>query len=252
MTRQGATKTPKAKNTEAVYIQAPAFPKLRSGALASRHRSPRWTAPQDAQRWDRRRVEQWQQLGPLFLFQRPKFLGLAPNRRERVAVASEAFRGEFYQKVDAKARVSIPAAFRRILEAEDPSSPEFPRPRVYMVYGGAKRNFVECYSKVGADALAARIEAMELGSPDRDRAERDLISRSAMVEIEPDGRVVLPLKVRVKMGFAEMEGGGEAAFAGYTNRFKLYRREVYDAEFGDEDDDGVDPLALVGRAARAG
>ena len=32
-------------------------------------------------------------------------------------MASEAFRGEFYQKVDAKARVSIPAAFRRILDA---------------------------------------------------------------------------------------------------------------------------------------
>jgi MraZ protein len=169
-----------------------------------------------------------------------------------LAVASEAFRGEFYQKVDAKARVSIPAAFRRILEAEDPSSPEFPRPRVYMVYGGAKRNFVECYSKSGADALAEKIEAMELGSPERDRAERDLISRSVMVEIEPDGRIVLPAKVRAKMGFAEMDGGGEAAFAGYTNRFKLYRREIYDAEFGDEEDDGIDPLALVGRAARAG
>ena len=171
---------------------------------------------------------------------------------EPSGVASEAFRGEFYQKVDAKARVSIPAAFRRILESEDPSSPEFPRPRVYMVYGGAKRNFVECYSKAGADALAEKIEAMELGSSERDRAERDLISRSVMVEIEPDGRIVLPAKVRAKMGFSEGDMAGEAAFAGYTNRFKLYRREVYDAEFGDEDDDGVDPLALVGRAARAG
>ena len=37
-------------------------------------------------------------------------------------MVSEAFRGEFYQKVDSKARVSIPAAFRRILEAEDPAS----------------------------------------------------------------------------------------------------------------------------------
>jgi MraZ protein len=167
-------------------------------------------------------------------------------------VASEAFRGEFYQKVDAKARVSVPAAFRRILEAEDPSSPEFPRPRVYMVYGGAGRNFVECYSKAGADALAAKIDAMEWGSPERDRAERELISRSVMVEIEPDGRIVLPAKVRAKMGLIEAEAGGEAAFAGYTNRFKLYRRDVYDAEFGDGDDDGVDPLALVGRAMRAG
>jgi MraZ protein len=166
-------------------------------------------------------------------------------------MVTEAFRGEFYQKVDSKARVSIPAAFRRILEAEDPATEDFPRPRVYMVYGGKLRNFVECYSKTGADALAAKIEAMELGSPDRDRAERDLISRSVMVEIEPDGRIVLPLKVRAKMGFSADDSAGEAAFAGYTNRFKLFRREVYDAE-AEDDEDGVDPLALVGKAARVG
>ena len=170
-------------------------------------------------------------------------------------MASEAFRGEFYQRVDGKARVSIPAAFRRILESEDPSSPEFPRPRIYMVYGGKKRSFVECYSKAGADRLAEQIEAMELGSPARERAERDLISRSVMVEIDPEGRIVLPPKVREKMGFLgdDLTGGGEAAFAGFTNRFKLHRREVYDAEMAEEEDDeDVDPLALVGRAHRGG
>jgi MraZ protein len=96
---------------------------------------------------------------------------------------------------------------------------------------------------------------MELGSPERDRAERDLISRSVMVEVEPDGRIVLPAKVREKMGFVgdDLTSGGEAAFAGYTNRFKLYRREVYEAELAEDDeDDTVDPLALVGRASRAG
>ena len=170
-------------------------------------------------------------------------------------MASEAFRGEFYQKVDSKARVSIPAAFRRILGAEDPVTETNPRPRRYMVYGGKHRRCVECYSRAGADALAAKIEAMELGSPERDRAERDLISRSVMIEVEPDGRIVLPPKVREKMGFLgeDLAGGGEAAFAGFTNRFKLYRREVYEAELAEEDDDdGVDPLALVGRASRGG
>ena len=167
-------------------------------------------------------------------------------------MGSEAFRGEFYQKVDAKARVSVPAAFRRILEAEDPSSPEFPRPRIYMVYGGRARSFVECYSKSGADALAATIEAMEMGSPERERAERDLISRSVMAEIEPDGRIVLPPKVREKMGLGagDLTAGAEAAFAGFTNRFKLYRRETYDAEQAMEDGDATDPLTLVGRALR--
>ncbi|MBK6466436.1 MAG: division/cell wall cluster transcriptional repressor MraZ [Rhodobacter sp.] len=167
---------------------------------------------------------------------------------------SEAFRGEFYQKVDQKARVSIPAAFRRILDADDPQKGEKNGTRLYMVYGGKTRRFVECYSKAGADALAARIEGMDLGSAERDRAERDLISRSVMVEIEPDGRIVLPPKVREKMGFLgeDLSSGGEAAFAGFTNRFKLYRREVYEAELADDDEDDTDPLTLVGRARRSG
>ncbi len=124
-----------------------------------------------------------------------------------------------------------------------------------MVYGGKTRRFVECYSKAGADALAARIEGMELGSPERDRAERDLISRSVMVEIEPDGRIVLPAKVREKMGFLGADltnDGGECVFAGFTNRFKLYRREVYEAELAEDDEDDTDPLTLVGRASRTG
>lgn len=163
----------------------------------------------------------------------------------------EAFRGEFYQKVDAKARVSIPAAFRRILESDDPASAEFPRPRLYMVYGGKNRNFVECWSRQGADWLAQQIEAMELGSKARERAERDMISRSVMVEVEPDGRIVLPAQVRAKIGIAD---AAEAAFVGASNRFKLYRSDTYQAELdadGEDDDDaGVDALTLIGRAQK--
>lgn len=165
---------------------------------------------------------------------------------------AEAFRGEFYQKVDAKARVSIPAPFRRILEADDPATADFPRPRLYLIYGGKARTFVECYSKAGADALAAQIEDMELGSSDRTRAELNLISRSIMVEIEPDGRIVLPQKVREKIGLHADEPTAEAAFAGFTNRFRLYRRDVYDAELAEDDDDDTDPLTLVGRHKRSG
>ncbi|MFN6925884.1 MULTISPECIES: division/cell wall cluster transcriptional repressor MraZ [Tabrizicola] len=167
---------------------------------------------------------------------------------------AEAFRGEFYQKVDAKARVSIPAAFRAILAADDPERGEKGGVRLYMVYGGKSRNFVECYSKRGADRLAEDIEAMEMGSPERIRAERDLISRSVMVEVDGEGRIVLPQKVREKMGFHgdDLAGGGEAAFAGFTNRFRLYRKEVYEAELAEEDDDDIDPLTLVGRHRRTG
>ena len=43
-----------------------------------------------------------------------------------------------------------------------------------------------------------------------------------------------------------------AAFAGFTNRFRLYRREVYEAELAQDDDDDIDPLTLVGRHKRTG
>ena len=87
-------------------------------------------------------------------------------------------------------------------------------------------------------------------SEERVRAERDLISRSVMVEVDPDGRIVLPPRVREKMGFAgDLAGEAEAAFAGFTNRFRLYRKEVYEAELAEDDEDDVDPLTLVGRHA---
>ncbi|HEY6917650.1 MAG TPA: division/cell wall cluster transcriptional repressor MraZ [Tabrizicola sp.] len=168
---------------------------------------------------------------------------------------AEAFRGEFYQKVDGKARVSIPAAFRAVLNADDPQKGEKGGARLYMVYGGKSRNFVECYSRRGADQLAEDIESMELGSKERTRAERDLISRSVMVEVDGEGRIVLPPQVREKMGFHgdDLVSGGEAAFAGFTNRFRLYRKEVYDAELAEDDeDDDIDPLTLVGRHKRTG
>jgi MraZ protein len=160
---------------------------------------------------------------------------------------AEAFRGEFYQKVDSKGRVSIPAAFRRILESDDPGAGDPPRPRVYMIYGGANRNFVECYTKAGADALADEISLMEEGSDEREQVEFDLLACSVMVEVEPDGRIVLPPRVREKVG---IDAEAEAAFQGRANRFRLYRRDTYDSTVAQRPNAGLDALALLGRAKK--
>lgn len=170
----------------------------------------------------------------------------------------EAFRGTFHQKVDSKARVSIPAALRRKLDLEDPVTADAPKTRIVMVYGGKTRNFVECYTIAGAEALAAEVDAMPMGSKDRLRAERDLIMLSATVEIDDDGRIVLPPPVREKMGFVgdDLEKGGMASFAGVSNRFKLYRQEVLAAELAamddEEEENDEDPLVRVSKYKTGG
>lgn len=166
---------------------------------------------------------------------------------------AEAFLGEFYQKVDSKARVSIPAAFRHILDADDPPTPESPRTRMVIVYGDKSRQFAECYSKLGAERLARQVRRLPLGTKPRLKAELNLIQRSVVVEIDDDGRIVLPVQVREKIGLGGADQlAGEVAFAGALEKIRLWRRAAFEAAnaAADEDDDevlppGADILSLL-------
>ncbi|MCE2736929.1 MAG: division/cell wall cluster transcriptional repressor MraZ [Cereibacter sp.] len=167
---------------------------------------------------------------------------------------SESFRGELSQKVDSKARVSIPAAFRRVLEAGDPSCSVPPRPRVVMVYGDERRRFVECYSITEMKRVEALIARLPKGSPNRRLLERNLITLSATVEIDEDGRIVLPPRVRDKIGVtpADLAAGFDAIFAGTLETFQIWKRDVYDSEIAvqslaavEQLSGGLDMLALL-------
>ncbi len=167
---------------------------------------------------------------------------------------AETFRGEVNQKVDAKARVSIPAAFRRVLEAGDPSYPDTPRPKLVMVYGDERRRFVECYSIQEMQRVEALIARLPKGSPKRRFLERNLITLSVTVEVDDDGRIVLPQKVREKIGIAaeHLSAGVEATFAGALETFQLWKRDVYETEIASQStvdfvelDGGLDMLALL-------
>jgi MraZ protein len=167
---------------------------------------------------------------------------------------AEAFRGEVNQRVDGKARVSIPAAFRRVLEAGDPTFPETPRPKVVMVYGDERRHFVECYSIQEMRRVEALIAKLPKGAPRRRFLERNLITLSVTVEVDEDGRIVLPQKVREKIGMTaeHLAAGDEATFAGALETFQLWRREAYEAEIAaqstaefEELAGGLDMLALL-------
>jgi MraZ protein len=159
---------------------------------------------------------------------------------------AESFRGEYTQKVDGKARVSIPAPFRHALAAGDPDKSS--TPRVVIVYGG-DRAYLECYSVAEMARIERSIGRMPIGSPQRKYLERHMITLSQTVDIDSDGRIVLQGKSREKIGMATLKDGLEAVFAGTLNKFQIWHRDAYDTDVVAKDSDvleaGQDMLSLL-------
>mgnify|MGYP001157921226 CR=1 FL=1 len=142
----------------------------------------------------------------------------------------ESFRGEYYQKVDAKARMLIPVPFRRLLDRGDEKTPETPRTRIVIVYGGGRaRQYCEVYPMDVSEVLATKIRRMQPGSEKRKSLELEFFKRSATVEIDDDGRIVVPPQVREKLGITgdDMKSGAEVVLAGIGSRLGLWGAGLY-------------------------
>ena len=172
---------------------------------------------------------------------------------------SESFRGEISQKVDKKARVSIPAAFRRILEAGDPDynrpdRPKDAKPRFVIVYGGRSTDtYAVGYTLAQMKRVEAQIRRLPNGTKERRALELNLVTLSQLVEVEDDGRIVLPPKARERMGVTadDLDEGFEATFAGALETFQLWKRDAYEAQkegavsLDDLLEDGADMTSLL-------
>lgn len=157
------------------------------------------------------------------------------------------FRGEFHQKVDSKGRVSIPALFRRVVEAADPDWSDGQRPNLVIVYGDHRRKYLECYTIEAIDEIDRQIDELPRGSIERKMLERLFHGQSHPTQVDEDGRIVLPQKLREKIGLE-----GEAFFIASGDRFHLWRPETYEAEevarteaWLEEFPEDFDPLSLL-------
>ena len=160
------------------------------------------------------------------------------------------FRGESQHKVDAKGRVSIPALFRRVLEAGDPDWKEGLRPQQVIVYGDHRRKYLECYTVEAIDEVDAKIGKLTRGSIERRMLERLIHGQSHPTEVDGDGRLVLPQKLREKIGLED-----EAFFIASGDTFQIWKPETYETEEAakteqwlDELPDDFDPLTLLDKA----
>ena len=156
------------------------------------------------------------------------------------------FRGEFTNKVDNKGRVSIPAPFRRVLQAGDPDWTDGQLPSFVIVYGGKKRKFLECYTIEEMERLEDKISAMKYGSRNRRILERLFLTQSLTTTVDPTGRIVLSAMLRERIGLSD-----EAHFAGSSDTFQIWTPEAYGVEINDTEeyldelDEDFDPLTLL-------
>jgi len=160
-----------------------------------------------------------------------------------------SFTGEHTQKVDGKGRMSIPADFRRVLESGDPDFTPSGAPRMYLLYGDHLKDQLHGYTVDEFNAVVAQINALPRGSDNKKRLSRLIIGQSIKVDIDKDGRTVMPIKQRQKLGLTE----GELYFSGVGDHFEIWKAETYAAEVGEqmsdwlaEQPDDFDPLSLLG------
>lgn len=139
------------------------------------------------------------------------------------------FSGTITQRVDGKGRVSIPADFRRVLEAGDPHFDEtVKRVRMRVVYGNPERKCLEIYPITAYDGLVKRIKMLPEGSDERELLEMFYVIGSDLVEVDADGRAILSQKLRDIAGLPR--DGGEAVFAGVIDLFRIWTPEEFEAE----------------------
>lgn len=128
------------------------------------------------------------------------------------------FQGTNVCKVDGKGRVSLPAKFRRALQAGDAACGPGDAPRLYVAYGNPNQEFVECLSGDAYDALDAKIQAMPEGEAEREVLEILYYSLCDDVQVDDTGRFVLPGPAREKLDL-----DGEAVFQGKGTKFHILK-----------------------------
>ena len=146
--------------------------------------------------------------------------------------------------------MSIPAPFRRVIEASDANWTEGLNPELVIVYGDHRRSYLECYTMEAIEEVDDKIDALPRGSIERKMLQRLFHGQSFPTSVDETGRLVLPAKLRKKIGLEN-----EAFFIAAGDTFQIWKPETYEQEellktesWLDELPEDFDPLILLDHA----
>ena len=134
------------------------------------------------------------------------------------------FLGSETVKVDAKGRMTIPASFRRVIEASDPDwQPKQPA-TIIVVHGYESQKWLEVYTVEAFHEIEESIEQnLKPGLDERLWLDDLMNVQSFYAQIATDGRPVLPQKRREQIGMAD-----EALIRSAGTYFTIWSPAVYE------------------------
>ncbi|EWY37517.1 MraZ family transcriptional regulator [Skermanella stibiiresistens SB22] len=130
------------------------------------------------------------------------------------------FLSSYLNKVDKKGRVSVPASFRGVL-AKD--SPEGVATSV-IVFRSLQFSALEACSPEHMDRLAETLDQMDITPEERDLYQVAIFADSVQLQIDGEGRVLLPQDLMDFTGITE-----QASFVANNKTFQIWEPSAHAA-----------------------
>ena len=130
------------------------------------------------------------------------------------------FTGQYERTIDAKNRVQLPAQLRAAIDTEHDGG------GLYITLG-EHRGTISMFTESGFEELAGRMETEVMSGPESRRFELQFYALTSFVEIDKQGRILLPDRLRKKARL-----GDEVYLVGQKNRVEIWDRAVLERSMG--------------------
>lgn len=142
-------------------------------------------------------------------------------------------------KIDAKGRVSIPAAFRKVLEADGASEGEG-QCEVVLIPNLSGEPAIEGLTRAHFNELLAAINRMPPFAKATRSLKHKVAGKARSIQLEDTGRFVLAADLRAAAGL-----GDQALFVGLGPTFQIWNPDTYATVEEDYDETAMENFHLL-------
>ena len=136
----------------------------------------------------------------------------------------DVFIGQHENKIDAKARLSIPADFRKVIDQGHQDREPGTAATFLLVFGDERTPYLEGMTLARLKKITKQIRRMPKSDPRRNQLEEAIYEKSQQLVLDDTGRIVLPARGRDKLGISAND---TVVFAGRGDSFRLWKPEAH-------------------------